>query len=412
MPTRPRDRLVQDLRAKRVLVSDEVADAFLAVPRERFIPHVLGESGLEAVYRDEAFVVKQDARGRPLSSSSQPALMAKMLELLELRPGHRVLEVGSGTGYNAALLAHLVGFDGRVTSVDIDPQLVRDARRALREAGYRASLHAGDGREGHSGGAPYDRIIVTAGADEIPRAWREQLCDGGLLELPLRLDRDWSAIQIIPVFKRAGEQLKSVAFTWGGFMPVHGGDGGWRTPPVSLTARRSAPGRHAWFGSLSGQALSRLPDSAARRLLAELITARARPRAQGQLQMSSSHPPLLLLYLLSRIPDSRRVAVDENGRMGVGILHVRSGSIAVVSVPSPWRTQGKWNARARWRLDAYGGETAATELEQLLQRWRDLNRAGKPHLSITADGLGQTLRIRLHWSGSRTSSPDRAAARK
>ena len=80
--------------------------------------------------------------------------MAKMLELLAPKPGDRVLEIGTGTGYNAALLAEMVGSHGRVTSVDVDAGLARRARRASREAGYRMSVKVGDGREGHPSGAP------------------------------------------------------------------------------------------------------------------------------------------------------------------------------------------------------------------------------------------------------------------
>ena len=83
-----------------------------------FIPRVLAEQGLLGVYRDEAFVTKRHPKGIPVSSSSQPGLMATMLELLELRPGQRVLEVGAGTGYNAALIRHLVGASGRVTTIE------------------------------------------------------------------------------------------------------------------------------------------------------------------------------------------------------------------------------------------------------------------------------------------------------
>jgi hypothetical protein len=98
---RLRRDLVADLRARRAIGSDRVAAAFLAVAREHFLPHVLAEDGLKAVYRDDAIVTKRDPQGRPLSSSSQPALMAKMLELLDLQAGHRVLEIGAGTGYNS-----------------------------------------------------------------------------------------------------------------------------------------------------------------------------------------------------------------------------------------------------------------------------------------------------------------------
>src|SRR5437016_1775132 len=107
--SRLRADLVRELREEGVIGSEAVADAFATVPRERFIPQIVREHGLDAVYRDEAFVTKKDSRGMPLSSSSQPALMAQMLDLLQLQPGQRVLEIGAGTGYNAALLSHLVG---------------------------------------------------------------------------------------------------------------------------------------------------------------------------------------------------------------------------------------------------------------------------------------------------------------
>jgi protein-L-isoaspartate(D-aspartate) O-methyltransferase len=83
-----------------------VREAFLATPREAFIPSVATERGLSVVYRDEAFPTKLDAGGGAISSSSQPQIMALMLEELRLSPGDRVLEIGAGTGYNAALLAH------------------------------------------------------------------------------------------------------------------------------------------------------------------------------------------------------------------------------------------------------------------------------------------------------------------
>lgn len=136
---RLRRRLVRDLRAKGAIRSPAVRDAFLAVPREQFLSGLVAELGLEAVYRDDAIVTKRDTRGLALSSSSQPALMAEMLELLAVSPGDRVLEIGAGTGYNAALLTHLVGPNGKVTSIDIDPALARAARKTLRQGAQSSS---------------------------------------------------------------------------------------------------------------------------------------------------------------------------------------------------------------------------------------------------------------------------------
>jgi protein-L-isoaspartate(D-aspartate) O-methyltransferase len=369
------------------------------VPRERFVPEVLAQQGLESVYSDQAFVTKADPGGLPLSSSSQPALMAKMLELLDLHPGQRVLEIGAGTGYNAALLAQLVGSGGKVTSIDVDKDLARRARGALKDAGYKASVVVGDGRGGWPDAAPYDRIIVTACADEIPRPWLEQLEDGGRLELPLRLDPDRAAIQVIPVFERRGDRLRSTALTWGGFMPLHGGDGGWRHPPASLSASRSGAGTHSSLVSIAGPAVAGLSRSAARELLGSVLTTNERPRAHGLVAMNSAHPPLLLIYLLLKIPAARRLALHADGRLGVGVIHRSTRSLAFVSVPSPWMGQPEGRRRrAPWRLDAYGGDAAASELERLLANWEAMQRDGRRTLRITAHGRRDPLRLRFGWS--------------
>ncbi len=102
-----RAQLVDALVSAGACTSPAVAAAFRAVPRERFVPEVAAREGLAAVYRDQALVTRRDARGVPTSSSSQPSLMAAMLEALALEPGQRVLELGTGTGYHAALLSTL-----------------------------------------------------------------------------------------------------------------------------------------------------------------------------------------------------------------------------------------------------------------------------------------------------------------
>src|SRR3984885_15844323 len=110
---------------------ERVAAALHAVPRHLFLP---GQPP-EAAYRDDAIVTKRDEAGQPISSSSQPAIMAIMLDQLDLAPGHRVLEIGAGTGYNAALMSHIVGPSGQVTRVHIDPELTARAREHLDRGG-------------------------------------------------------------------------------------------------------------------------------------------------------------------------------------------------------------------------------------------------------------------------------------
>jgi hypothetical protein len=316
-----------------------------------------------------------------------------------------VLEIGAGTGYNAALLAHIVGQRGRVTSVDIDPEVARKARRSIRQAGSRVSIAVGDGRRGHPGSAPYDRIIVTACADELPRAWLEQLVPGGRLELPLRLDPEGAAIQLIPVLERRDPSLQSVGMTWGWFMPLHSGGGGLRPPPTALSASHMAKGRHTPLAALSGAGIDRLSTRAARALLAAVLAGSRPARRQGMTELGGTRPPLLLLYLLLSIPDSRRISLTSKERQGVGIVHPRSQSLAVVSMRRPWKDSSPPRpVRARWRLDAYGNDRAANELEQLLSAWRELQQAGRTELHITAGGRTDALQLRFTWGPPGRSS--------
>ncbi|WP_131739379.1 methyltransferase domain-containing protein [Actinomadura roseirufa] len=117
------------------------------------------------------------------SSSSSPRIMARMIDTLELAPGMRVLEIGTGTGYNAAVLAFLLGVD-QVTSIEIDPEVAEQARTALGKSGWPVQVITGDGEAGYPPGAPYDRIIVTAAAHTVPYAWVEQTRPGGMLLVP------------------------------------------------------------------------------------------------------------------------------------------------------------------------------------------------------------------------------------
>ena len=394
---RLRAHLVRQLRDEGAIRSRSVQTAFRTVAREDFLAAVVAEQGLEAVYRDEAIVTKRDLRGLPLSSSSQPSLMAEMLELLDARPGDRVLEIGSGTGYNAALLKHIVGDRGRVTTIDIDAQLARGAQQALRGGRYRVSVSVGDGRGGHLGAAPYDRIIVTACADELASAWIEQLRDGGRMIVPLRLDPDGAALQIIPVFERTGAGTRSIGLTWGGFMPLHGGDGGWRPPPCTLTASQSSNGHHTMLASLSGAGIGRLSAARGRALLTSVLKPSEQPHRQGLTDLTSRQPPMLLLYLLLTIPTSRRVSFNTTTRTGIGLVDGHRQSLAIVSLRSPWGAAGSADGRARWRLDAHGGDQAARQLEQLLDQWHTMQRQRQTTLQVTATLRDSKTALAFTW---------------
>jgi protein-L-isoaspartate(D-aspartate) O-methyltransferase len=214
-PDDARARLVTQLRALGDGLTQTVQDAFARVPRHVFVPEV----GAAAAYRDEALVIKCGSDGLPVSSSSQPAMMAIMLEQLGLRRGHRVLEIGTGSGYNAAVMAEIVGASGQVVSIDIDPELVARAEASLIEAGYLdVSVMCADGGYGAPEQAPFDRIIVTAGAWDIAPAWLDQLGSDGRLVLPLSL----RGMQLSVAIERAGEEWVSKSAWRCGFVPMLG----------------------------------------------------------------------------------------------------------------------------------------------------------------------------------------------
>ena len=195
------------------LVSKEVGDprvveAFRRVPREDFVPEG---------YRDEAY----SDRPVPLPQSqttSQPSLIARMIEAAVAGPTHRVLEVGTGYGFQTALLGHLAT---EVVSIERHAELAEAARANLRDHGLgNVEVFVGDGWEGWSEKAPYDAIVVSAAADELPRALTEQLAEEGRLVVPLKRGRSDDVVVLI---KRRGEIVQERLITPARFVPlVHG----------------------------------------------------------------------------------------------------------------------------------------------------------------------------------------------
>ncbi|MFD7515339.1 methyltransferase domain-containing protein [Streptomyces niveus] len=188
-------RLVETLNNKRALPL-EWQDTVASVDRGLFIPSAIDggdfatgpERWLRAVYSDAPVVTQvNDGKSTPegafrlsTSSSSKPSIMLEMLGLLDVREGQRTLEIGTGTGYNAAWLSHRLG-DGNVTSVEVDAAIASRAVENLKRAGFHPVTVLGDGRAGRGERAPYDRVICTYTVRDVPRAWLEQCPDGRIV---------------------------------------------------------------------------------------------------------------------------------------------------------------------------------------------------------------------------------------
>ncbi|WP_372405647.1 methyltransferase domain-containing protein [Streptomyces luteireticuli] len=191
-----RAALAQQLTDQGDIQSDAWRRVVEDVPRHPFVPLFYRQVGadweevtprhpeyLDAVYSNRALTT-QVTDGTPTSSSSEPGLMLQMLEALDVTEDHRVCEIATGTGYNAALLSARVGSKNVVT-VEVDTNLAQAAQERLAQCGYKPTVHAGDGRQGHTAGAPYDRLIATCGFSTLPYAWVQQMRPDGILVCPL-----------------------------------------------------------------------------------------------------------------------------------------------------------------------------------------------------------------------------------
>ncbi|MEX2985700.1 methyltransferase, FxLD system [Streptomyces sp. C36] len=236
---RLRHALVDQIKAQGGARLPRTEAAMRTVRRDLFVPEV----PLEAAYANRPVDIKYDTDGTSISCASQPGVVALMLDQLDAQPGEHVLELGAGTGYNAALLGHLVGEKGHVTTLDVDDDLVEGARAHLAAAGAtNVEVLTRDGALGHAHGAPYHRIIATVGAHGIPHAWLDQLAPGGRLVTPQRLKG--SVSRSIVYESREGRWI-SLGSQMNTFMPLRRGiaDDDRRVIPLSTdgTVRLQAP---------------------------------------------------------------------------------------------------------------------------------------------------------------------------
>ena len=328
---RRNDRLVDGLVKEGVLRDPRIEAAFRAVDRHWFLP----AADLADVYSDRAVVTHRAADGVAISSSSQPALMVRMLEQLEVAPGLTVLEIGTGTGYNAALLGRLVGPEGRVLTVDVDPDVTGPAARHLAAAGAdNVTVVTGDGWAPPV--KPVDRTVATVGVWDISPAWVEQLRPDGVLVVPLWLRAGQQAS--IAFRKAGGRRLESSSVAPCGFMRMRG-------PGAGEPTYQKVSG---WTVSLDR------PSPSTVRVLAELLDSPSSVRVAPRLE------PGWFTSVALREPDAIHLYADGPGGPTVltGILRLDPPGLAVVETSPP----------AVPRLRTFGSDAPLSRLLDLLER--------------------------------------------
>lgn len=358
--------MVAQLKQRGDLADPRLEAAFLAIPRHLFLPDL----PLDKVYADEAVPYKRDTDGTILSSSSQPAMMALMLQQLDLQPGQNVLEIGTGTGYNAAIISYLVGSEGNVTSVEIDKGVASSARDNLTRANIPdvRVVHA-DGALGYAPRASYDRIIATVGIWDIPETWVHQLKPGGILVAPIWLD----AVQVSAAFEVEAEQtLYSENNYPCGFILLRGMAAG---PSMFVRVGSSSL-------TLASNEIQELDGAAIHLLLSE----DAEIANIGLPLTASDYWHGFVPYLMLNTPEDFIFAVyaigsgnQAYGIEGHGFALIRSGSACFV----PYQGHGE--------AHIFAGVDAYFALRDAAAAWDQLGRPGRDKLRLRLTPVSQQM---------------------
>ena len=342
-----RSALVDQLTRQGFIQRQSVREAFESVPRHLFVPDV----DVATAYSNQPIFIRWDA-DIPISSSTQPQMMAIMIEQLRLEPGQRVLEVGAGTGYNAAIIAHIVGDNGTVVTVDIDQDIVDEAASNLSRAGY-ANIKSlcGDGFEGAQADQPYDRVIVTVGAYDVSPHWVDQLMDGGILVVPLR----FRGFNLSVALQKHGSELTGLSASPCTFIPIRGmwqrtegyypiDDPAGNAAQMAIGLESDDPGYLRQLAQLFARDANLRPIG--RSLQGQFYSQDIR---SGLFMFLTAHPNVYNLYSSS-----------ETGLFqgpGYALIDLASMSAAVLSDRYPDQAL------------VYGGDEAYWQLTELLDRW-------------------------------------------
>ncbi|CRK59313.1 Protein-L-isoaspartate O-methyltransferase [Alloactinosynnema sp. L-07] len=369
-----RDALVDKLLADNMITSSRVERAFRTVPWHLFVAE---GTPLEATYNvDNPVAIKRDRDGVIISSTSAAYIQAQMIEQAEIAPGMSVLEIGSG-GYNAALLAEVVGPDGRVVSVDIDPEVTDRAQELLDATGYGSRVTVVLADAGHP--LPglderFDAILVTVGAWDLAPAWLEHLTADGTIVVPLRMN----GITRVIGFRREGDHLVSTSVAVAGFVPMQGE--GTRDERVFLLPDRNGHHVKLRFDDEVPQDMSLLDGV--------LATDRTEAWSGITIKHGVSFAGLHL-WFAAFLPGFCKLAVDDGtdlaaerkGWFPFGVVH--GDSFAYLAVrPLPEGSGVEFGA------PAYGahGEAAATAMVEQIQVWDRQGRDAEPTFTYWPTG--------------------------
>lgn len=366
-----RAALVRTLLRDGTLHPGRIERALEHVPRHRFLPEV----DLDYAYRDVPIPTKIQA-GEIVSSSSQPSIMVIMLDQLALQSGQKVLEIGAGTGYNAALLAEIVGRRGEVTTIDLDADIVEGARTGLCAAGYaHVRVEQADGSFGFAERAPYDRIIATVGLGDIPMAVWSQLKDEGRFVAPLSLR---GVMKSVAFQKHRNGHLVSASVVPAGFMPFRG------VAPLLVREVRLGPdlGLYAWAAA-GNDALNTADLYAALQrsdfvdIQTELRLSSRELRNGLNLWLRAHLASFVMLHAEGGAVESSHLPGLVRGQAAPPYMRDRvsmglwdSGQLALLAAPAEHVDSFQLGIRA------WGGQQLADQIVESVRTWR---AAGSPH---------------------------------
>jgi protein-L-isoaspartate(D-aspartate) O-methyltransferase len=316
------------------------------------------------------YVVEPD--GSDLPQSSNERVIKRMVEALNVAPGQRVLEIGTGSGYTAALLAHLVAPGGAVTSVDVDASLVERARQRHADSGtHGAEFHAGDGYDGWPANAPYDRIVGWACPHLIPDAWIKQAAADAIIVTPVKV-APLAAASTIATLTMANGQPAAVEVSPGGFIEMHDEPITELGLPVRYVDAADTPsGEEPWW--ISAEWLRAGPAQHATDLL-DLVRSDATTTPQDLGGDTAS----LFAWLYATRPDGLTTAGILDGHLAVGAT--TPGSAALLTHTD---------------LVTAGSDDARTLLDEWTDQWRAQGRPGWDRLTGVTEHTEDGLAIRL-----------------